>query len=73
MNTTSAVMLSGGMVVAGRWAEGKPMEARVVVGVVALVVILSAMPDEIAKPFALLILIGAAFRYGLPLTQRIGQ
>ena len=73
MNTTSSTMLSGALVVAGRWSEGKSVSPRVVVGVVVLVVILSAMPDEIAKPFAMLILIAALFRYGLPLAQKVGQ
>ena len=66
-------MLSGAIVVAGRWSDGKPVNARIIVGVVTLVVILAAMPDKLAQPFATLILIAALFTYGLPLAQRIAK
>jgi hypothetical protein len=71
VNTTSSTMLTGALVVAGRWTEGKPVDAKVVVGVVVLVVALAAMPEELSKPFALLILLAATFRYGLPLAQKV--
>lgn len=63
MNTTNAAVGVGALVVVGRWSEGKGMDVKVVVGVIGLAVLLALLPDQIAGPFAALIIVAALFRY----------
>lgn len=73
MNTTSVAVLTGAVVVAGRWQDGKGMDARPVIGTVGLVLALSLMPEQLAHPFAILVLIAALGRYGIPLFTAFAQ
>lgn len=75
MNTTSLMVFTGGMVVAGRWAQKKPFSANVAVGTVGVAVFLSLISQfqpEIAERFALVIFITAFLVYGVPIFQGVG-
>lgn len=63
MNTTTAAVGTGALVVVGRWSEGDTISVRVVVGVVFLAVFLSIMPPKIATQFGYLIMFVVAARY----------
>lgn len=64
MNTTNAAVGIGTVVVLGRWSESTaPIDGRIIVGVTALAVGLAVLPDNLAQPFAWLVLIVVLFRY----------
>jgi hypothetical protein len=75
MNTTNAVLMTGLVVVAGRWAGGKPLDIRMAVGTAGLALFLavinSSSPD-LASKFAVLVLISAVFLYGPTITKKAG-
>lgn len=72
MNTTNAAVLAGALTVLGRWSEGDDMDVRIVVGVITLAVMLAALPDKVARPFAYLVLAAVLFRYGKGIVDASG-
>lgn len=75
MNTTNAVVLTGLVVVAGRWANSKPLDIRFGVGIAGLTLFLAALNSsspELASRFAVLILVAAAFTYGPGIFRKAG-
>jgi uncharacterized membrane protein YjjB (DUF3815 family) len=75
MNATSSLVLTGGIVTLGQWVEGRPLSVRVVVGVTFAAIALSVLGNfdaDVANKMALLILVAAVFRYGVPIVQKAG-
>ncbi len=72
MNITAKVVATGVVVVAGRFAEGKPPGVRVAVGMAGLGLGLSMLPEEIAGPMATLVLVFALFTYVPELAKGAG-
>ncbi len=59
----------------GRWAEGKTIDGKVIIGTEFLTVGLAAlgeMSPDLAQNFALLILVVAALRYVIPIVSKTG-
>lgn len=73
MNTTNAAVGAGVVVVLGRWSEGDLVDIRVVIGVLIVAFVLAALPDEVAEPFAWLILIGCLWRYAENILRSAGM
>jgi len=75
MNTTNAVLMTAVLVVAGHWANDKPLDIRIAVGTgglaLFLAVINSSQP-ELASKFAVLIMISAVFLYGPGIAKKTG-
>lgn len=63
MNNTAKVVATGVVVVAGRFAGGKPPGIRVAIGMVGFALGLAMLPDEIADPMATVALVMALFTY----------
>ncbi len=75
MNTTSSTVLTGVVVTTGRWAEGKTLSMRVVVGATFLAIslaVLSEANEEFARTMAILILVAALLRYAEPIAKKAG-
>lgn len=75
MNTTSAVMLTGLLVVGGYWSQDQKLNLRIAIGVVALALFLSVLDGyspDIAGKFAVLVLITAVFLYGPAIAKKAG-
>lgn len=75
IDTTNSAVLTGVVVTAGRWANNKPLEMRVVVGAAFLALGLaglSAVNDELARNFGVLILVAALFAYGPAIIDKTG-
>lgn len=72
MEATTSLMVGGIVVIGGRWAEGKPFDLKVGVGLGVAVILMSIMANwvpELAEPLAMLFLVGALLVYGIPLFQ----
>lgn len=75
MDTTNAVVGTGILTVAGRWAQDKPLDIRVAIGVGALALFLAAFNNsypELAGKFATLVLVAAVFLYGPAIAKKMG-
>lgn len=75
MDTTTSAIASGIIVVAGTWSEGKGINARALLGASFLAIglsILSSINDELARGFAVLVLVSVLLRYGLSITKKAG-
>jgi hypothetical protein len=75
MNTTNAVVLTGLVVVAGRWANDKPLDIKLAVGTAGLAIFLSVLNSsnpELAGKFTALILLAAVFLYGPGIAEKTG-
>jgi hypothetical protein len=75
MDTTTATLLAGSVVVIGRWVQDKPVNFKVIVGIVgaALIVSLIGQADEgLARGFGLLFLVSMLFNYALPILRKVG-
>ena len=75
MNTTSSVVLTGVVVTAGRWAQGKGLTMHVVVGAGFLTIALAALSqvnEGLASQFGVLILVGAVLVYGVDIAKKTG-
>jgi hypothetical protein len=75
MNTTNAVLMTGVLVVGGRWASDKPLDIRVAVGTAGLALFLAVINSsnpELASKFAVLILVSAVFLYGPAIVKKTG-
>lgn len=76
MDTTTSVVLAVIITAVGQWAkpDGK-VSVKLVIGMMVLTLFLSAMDSansELAKKFALLILVGAIFANAIPITKKLG-
>lgn len=75
MNPVNSSVLTGVIVVLGRWSEGKTVEIKTVIAVTILALFLSLMEQgnaKLANGFALLIIIAATMRYAIPITKKLG-
>jgi len=75
MSTQAQVVGTGIIVLAGRWANDKPIDvsAAIGIGVYALgIAALSATNEKLATQFATLVLVGAGFIYIIPLADKLG-
>lgn len=75
MNTTTSVLLTGVIVVVGRWAKEQGITSRIVIGVIVLALFLSLLGQsqaKLANQFGLLILITAMFTYGPAILGQLG-
>jgi hypothetical protein len=75
MDTTTATLLAGSVVVIGRWVQDKPVNFKVIVGIVgaALIVSLIGQADEgLARGFGLLFLVSMLFNDALPILRKVG-
>lgn len=73
-NTTTLVVLGGLFVVLGRWAQGKKLEAKQVIGVTVLatfLVGLSAVDQRLGKAFTVIILMAIIYAYADPIIKRL--
>lgn len=75
MTTTTSVVATATLVVAGRLAQSKPVDVKIAVGAGALAVSLSVLnsaSSELASRFALLILVIAAYLYVPSIAKKTG-
>jgi hypothetical protein len=75
MNTTTAVVTTGVIVAAGRWAGGQPLDIKIAIGVGVLAVVmagLSGVNEDLASKFAVAVLLLACFRYVPVIVQKLG-
>lgn len=75
MDTTNAVLMTGVLVVGGRWAQDKPLDIRIAVGTAGLALflaVINASQPDLASKFAVLILVSAAFLYGPAIFKKTG-
>lgn len=74
-STTSAVALTGAVVITGEWAKGRTITPRIAVGLTVLAVFLAAIGEaspKLGQQFALLILAAAVFTYGVAIARKLG-
>lgn len=70
------VLLSGVVVVAGRWTQNKPLDLPAVVALFFLAImvsILSQVNEEIGRGFAVLILVSVVYVYGRDIASAIDK
>lgn len=75
MNTTTAAVGTGAIVVAGRWAGGQPIDIQIAIGVGVYAVALAMLSSANAKlgqQMAILVLLAAMGIYLIPLTSKLG-
>jgi hypothetical protein len=75
MDTTTSMLLAGSLVVIGRWVQDKPVNARIVIGIVgsALFLSLVSQADErLAKSFGAMVLLTATFVYAPAILKKVG-
>ena len=75
MNTTTAAVLTGAVVYAGRWSEDKDLDVRVAIGTAGIALILSVIAqgnEKLGQQFGVLILVAAAFKYIPNITKKLG-
>jgi hypothetical protein len=75
VNTTTAAVVTGAIVYAGRWSQGKDLDVRVAVGTAGIAIVLSLIAsgnEKLGQQFGVLILVAAAFRYLPDITKKVG-
>ena len=75
IGTTETALLTGTVVIVGRWAEDEDLSMRVIVGSVFLAVgltVVGMINDKLAQGFGILILVTALLRYALPIIKKAG-
>jgi hypothetical protein len=75
VDTTTSTLLSGTIVVVGRWAEDQPIHARIIIGIVSSAIALALLGTanaELAQAFGMIVLLTAVFRYGVPVLKKAG-
>lgn len=75
MDTTTAAVGTGVIVIAGRWSTGQPITIQIGIGVGVYALALSAISsvnDPLAGKFAILVLLAAVFIYAVPMVQKLG-
>lgn len=74
-NTTTIATGTVVLVVAGQWTKGTLIPIKVIIGGTVYILLLSFMNDAVpalAKNFAILVLITAAFVYAVPIFSKLG-
>lgn len=75
MDTTTSTLLAGTLVIVGRWAQGKPINVRIIIGLIGSAIFLSLIAeadDKLARNFGAMVLLTALFVYGVPVLQKTG-
>lgn len=76
MDTTTSVVAAVVVTAVGEWAKPDGhVSVKLVVGMMVLSVFLSTMAsanEELAKRFAMLILVGAVFVNAIPISKKLG-
>lgn len=75
MDTTTATIATGLVVVVGRWSDEKKFDSKAIVGMGALAIFLALIGSEnekLASQFATLILTGAVLIYAIPIAEKLG-
>jgi hypothetical protein len=75
MDAASTTLLAGSVVVVGRWVEDKPVNARIVIGIIGSalgVTLISEASPQLGNAFAALLLVAVVFQYALPILQKVG-
>lgn len=75
MDTTTSVILTGGVVALGRWSKDQKIEFRQFVGVGVLAIFIAAIANtnqQFAEQLALLVLIAALLVYVIPISKALG-
>lgn len=75
MNPTGAAMLTGAIVVAGQYANGKTLSVRIGVGAVVYAVFLTVITNtnaDLGNAFAMATLVTAVFMYGPTIGRKTG-
>lgn len=75
MNTTGTVVVTGIIVVAGRWQQDKPIDVKIAVGGAFLAIGLSVLAnfnENFAKAMAYMVLIAALYEYLPALVKAAG-
>lgn len=75
ISPAGSIALTAVTVTTGRWAQGKILSARPVVGLAFTAVIIAVMSEanyEFAAQFALLILVASVFVYGPAISKKLG-
>lgn len=75
MDTTTSAVATVVITATGQWAKGKPISVKLVVALMVLAISLSAMEsanEELAKKFAVLILVAALMANVIPITKKLG-
>lgn len=74
MNTTTSVVLAGGLAAAGQWAQDKKVTIKMVVGVGVLALFLAVISEanpKLAQQFGVLVLVGSVFLYGPDVAKKL--
>lgn len=74
MNTTNWLLLSGTVVIAGRWARGKSLDVPAVVAlfVIALAMtLLSQVDEDLANAMTILVLFAVVYAYGPDILNKL--
>lgn len=74
MKTTTTVVLTGGITAVGHWAQDKKLDIAFFVGIGVLAIGLAALSEvnlEFAQQLSTLILVAAAFYYGVPISKAL--
>lgn len=75
MNTTTTAVMTGVLVAAGRWSQGKTIGVEIAIGTAGVALILSLIAnanEQLAQRFGLLILLAAAFAFLPGLVSKLG-
>jgi hypothetical protein len=75
MDTTTSAVATVVITAAGRWAQNKPFSMKLVVALLILALSLSALEsanEQLAKKFAVLILVAALLANVIPITKKMG-
>lgn len=75
MDTTTSMLLAGSLVIVGRWTQNKPINARIVIGIVGSALFLSLIGqanEELARAFGGIVLITAVFTYAPGILKKVG-
>lgn len=75
MDTTTSTLLAGSLVVVGRWVQDKPVNARIIIGIVGSALFLSLIgqaDQELARAFGGIVLITATFAYAPDILKKVG-
>lgn len=76
MRPANAILLTGAVVVAGRWASGQKVTFRLGLGVgvtALLITLVSDSNEQLGKGFAYLILVGATITYGGAIAKGVNK
>lgn len=74
MDTTTATVATGVVVAVGQWSRKKKVDVKIVVGTAATAIFLAVIGssnEKLASQFAVLILVGAVFIYGIDIAETL--